>query len=59
MDIITQLNSVIGAILRAEEKILRKHIEGCAIDALKGKSETEKQKKIDELLELVGKFRRS
>ncbi len=58
VDIITQLHSVVGAILRIEEKIFRKHIEGCVIGALKGKSETEKQKKINELLELIGKFRR-
>jgi len=58
VDIITQLHSVVGAILRIEEKILRKHIEGCVIGALKGKSEAEKQKKINELLELIGKFRR-
>lgn len=58
VDIITQLHSVVGAILRIEEKIFRKHIEGCVIGALKGKSEAEKQKKINELLELIGKFRR-
>ena len=58
VDIITQLHSVVGAILRIEEKIFRKHIEGCVIGALKGSSEAEKQKKIGELLELIGKFRR-
>ncbi len=58
VDIITQLHSVVGAILRIEEKIFRKHIEGCVIGALKGNSEAEKQKKINELLELIGKFRR-
>ncbi len=58
VDIITQLHSVVGAILRIEEKIFRKHIEGCVIGALTGKSEAEKQKKINELLELIGKFRR-
>jgi len=58
VDIITQLHSVVGAILRIEEKIFRKHIEGCVIGALKGKSEAEKQKKINELLQLIAKFRR-
>ncbi len=58
VDIITQLHSVVGAILRIEEKIFRKHIEGCVIGALKGKSEVEKQKKINELLQLIAKFRR-
>lgn len=58
VDIITQLHSVVGAILRVEEKVFRKHIEGCVIGALRGNSEVEKQKKIEELLELIGKFRR-
>ena len=58
VDIITQLHSVVGAILRIEEKIFRKHLEGCVIGALKGKSETEKQEKINELLQLIAKFRR-
>ena len=58
VDIITQLHSVVGAILRIEEKILHKHIEGCVIGALKGNSKSEKQKKINELLELIAKFRR-
>jgi CsoR family transcriptional regulator, copper-sensing transcriptional repressor len=58
VDIITQLHSVVGAILRIEKKVLRKHIEGCVIGALKGNSESEKQKKINELLELIAKFRR-
>ena len=58
VDIITQLHSVVGAILRIEEKIFRKHIEGCVIGALKGKSEAEKQKKLNELLGLIGKYRR-
>jgi len=58
VDIITQLHSVVGAILRIEDKIFRKHIEGCVIGALKGNSEVEKQKKINELLELIAKFRR-
>lgn len=58
VDIITQLHSVVGAILRIEEKVFRKHIEGCVIGALKGKSEAEKQKKINELLQLIAKFRR-
>ena len=58
VDILTQLHSVVGAVLRIEEKIFRKHIEGCVINALKGKSEAEKQKKINEILELIVKFRK-
>ncbi len=58
VDIITQIHSIIGALHRVENEIFRKHIDGCVVSALKGKSEAEKQKKINELLELIGKFRR-
>lgn len=59
VDIITQLHSVIGAICRVEDEIFKKHIDGCVTDALKGKSHTEKQKKVDEIVGLIAKFRKS
>ncbi|GBE03077.1 copper-sensing transcriptional repressor CsoR [bacterium BMS3Abin08] len=59
VDILTQLHSVIGAILRVESEILRKHLEGCVTHALKGDSEVEKQKKIEEIVDLVTKFRKT
>lgn len=59
VDIITQIQSIIGALCRVENEIFKKHIDGCVVDALKGKSELEKQKKIDEVIELISKFRKS
>lgn len=59
IDILTQLNSIIGAILRVENEILRKHLEGCVARALKGKSEVEKQKKVEEIIDLIAKFRKT
>lgn len=58
VDIITQVNSVIGALHRVENEIFKKHIDGCVMNALKGKSEVEKQKKINEVVELLMKFRK-
>ena len=58
VDILTQIRSIIGALYRVESEIFRKHLDGCVVQALKGKSETEKQKKIDEIVELVQKFRK-
>lgn len=58
VDILTQLHSIVGAILRVEDNILRKHFEGCVAYALKGKSEIEKQKKIAEILSLLKRFRK-
>lgn len=59
VDIITQIHSVIGALFTVENNIFKKHIEGCVAHALRGKSETEKQKKINEVVELVSRFRKT
>ena len=59
IDILTQMHSVIGALYRVESEIFRKHTQGCVANALKGKSEVEKQKKIDEIIELISRFRKA
>ncbi len=59
VDILTQIRSIIGALYRVENEIFRKHLDGCVMRALKGKSEVEKQKKINEVIELIQKFRKS
>ncbi|MDD4954544.1 MAG: metal-sensitive transcriptional regulator [Candidatus Omnitrophica bacterium] len=58
VDIMTQLHSVIGALYRVENEIFKKHIDGCVVGALKGKSERDKEQKIDEVIALISKFRR-
>ncbi|MDO8602655.1 MAG: metal-sensitive transcriptional regulator [Candidatus Omnitrophota bacterium] len=58
VEILTQIHSIIGALYRVENEIFRKHMEGCVVNALKGKSEKEKQEKIDEIISLISKFRR-
>ena len=59
VDILIQLHSIVGAILRVEDKVLRKHLEGCVAHALKGKSEIDKREKMDEIMSLLKKFRRN
>ncbi|MDP2922503.1 MAG: metal-sensitive transcriptional regulator [Candidatus Omnitrophota bacterium] len=59
VDIITQIHSVIGALYRVENEIFKKHIDGCVVSALKGKSEPEKEKKISEVIELIARFRKT
>jgi len=58
VDIITQIHSIVGALSRVEEQVFKRHVDGCVINALKGKSEAEKQKKIDEVIELISRFRK-
>ncbi len=59
IDILTQLHSITGAILKVEDNILKKHLEGCVTSALKGKSELDRQKKLDEVINLLSKFRKA
>jgi DNA-binding FrmR family transcriptional regulator len=59
VDILTQIRSIIGALYRVESDIFKRHLEGCVVSALKGKSEVQKQEKIDEIVELIQKFRKT
>lgn len=59
VDIITQIHSIVGALYRIEDEIFKKHIDGCVVHALKGKSEIEKQKKINEIVALISRFRKT
>ncbi|MFH1854513.1 MAG: metal-sensitive transcriptional regulator [Candidatus Omnitrophota bacterium] len=59
VDIITQIHSIIGALYRVEDNIFKKHINGCFVNALKGKSGSEKEQKLNEIVGLIQRFRRS
>ena len=58
IDILNQIYAIKGALGRVEEKILEKHFKSCVTQAVKGTSEKEKQKKLDEILKLVHQTRR-
>lgn len=58
VDIITQIHSIIGALHRVGDEVFKKHIEGCVVKALKGKSESEKEKKVSEIVGLISRFRK-
>lgn len=52
IDIIRQSEAVAAAIKKVNEMILENHLNTCVTQAIKGKSEKERKKKIKELLEL-------
>lgn len=58
IDIMTQINSAVGALLRVQDNILEKHLDMCITDALKGKSDSEKNIKINEIIASIKKFRK-
>lgn len=58
VDIIVQIYSIMGALRNVGDGIFKKHIDGCVIGAFKGRSESEKQKKISEMMDLISKMRK-
>jgi len=52
VDIILQNEAVISAVKKVNEMVLENHLNTCVTEAIKGKSEKERRKKIKELLEL-------
>ncbi len=59
VDILTQLSSISGALIRVQDNILEKHLGSCVVNSLTGKSALEKHKKIAEIVALIRKFRKN
>lgn len=58
VDILTQLTSIVGAIKGVEENILERHLKGCVHQSFTKGNKDDKAKKIDEVVEVLKKFRR-
>jgi DNA-binding FrmR family transcriptional regulator len=57
VDILLQISAVQGALDQVDKLLLGRHIESCVADALRSGSKSERQQKIDELLDVFAKFR--
>jgi DNA-binding FrmR family transcriptional regulator len=57
VDILLQVAAVQGALEQVEKLLLGRHIESCVADAFRSGSKGERQRKIDELLDVVTRFR--
>lgn len=58
IDIIRQNQAVIAALERVNEIILRNHLDTCVTRAVKGKSQKEKKKVFDEIVEVFQEKKR-
>lgn len=58
VDILTQLSSISAALARVEDRLLARHLRICVQDSLAGKNKTDKDRKIEEIIELLARFRR-
>ena len=59
VDILIQIHAIISALARVEDKILERHFQGCVLDAVNGKSEKNKHEKLNEIMQLIKKFRKT
>ena len=57
IDILNQLQAVEAAIKGVEANILRKHLQGCVSSAFRAGSEREQDGKLDEIMELLMRFK--
>ena len=57
VDILLQVAAVQGALEQVEKLLLGRHIESCVTDAMRSGSKGDRQRKIDELLEVFTRFR--
>ena len=58
IDIVTQIAAVRAALRRAEEEILRDHVANCVDEAIRSGNRADQQRKIAELMEVVGRAER-
>jgi DNA-binding FrmR family transcriptional regulator len=56
-DILLQVAAVQGALEQVEKLLLGRHIESCVTDAVRSGSKGDRQRKIDELLDVFTRFR--
>jgi DNA-binding FrmR family transcriptional regulator len=58
IDILTQISSIVGALKSVEENILKRHLKGCVRESFAKGNKEEKTKKIDEVIDVLRKFRK-
>ena len=57
VEILTQIRSASSALAKVQENIFKGHLESCVRDSLEGDDLGDREKKIDEILEILSKFR--
>lgn len=58
VDILTQIHAVRAALHKVEEQILRDHVTHCVADAFSAGDLVDQQRKVEELVETIGRMTR-
>ncbi|HKW92183.1 MAG TPA: metal-sensitive transcriptional regulator [Methylomirabilota bacterium] len=56
VDILLQLTAVQGAVEQVQKLLLGQHLESCVTEAVRSGSSRDRQRKMDELLEVFSRF---
>lgn len=56
VDILLQVSAAQGALEQVQKLLLGRHIESCVAEAFRSGSKNDRQRKIDELLEVFARF---
>lgn len=59
IDILTQVDAVTAALARVQDQVLDSHLHHCVADALGGRPGDARRARVDEVVTLLRKFRRS
>ncbi len=55
IDIVTQISAVRAALRRLEEEVLRDHVAHCVREAIESGTPAEQHRKVEELIEVLGR----
>ncbi|MGH7369423.1 MAG: metal-sensitive transcriptional regulator [Candidatus Methylomirabilaceae bacterium] len=58
VDILTQISAIQGALEQVRKILLGRHIESCVAEAIASGRQGDRQKKIDELLDVFSRYAR-
>ncbi|MFO8065342.1 MAG: metal-sensitive transcriptional regulator [Spirochaetota bacterium] len=58
IDILNQTSAVVSALRGVEDLVMQNHLNTCVVDAIKSDDEANQEEKLNEVMEVIGKFRR-
>ena len=59
VDVLTQVDAVTAALARFQDRVLESHLNHCVTEALEGQDRRARRNKVDEVVTLLKKYRRS
>ena len=58
MDVIAQIAAATAALRGVEDLVMEQHLQTCVVDAIRSNDETQKQEKLDEVMQAIARFRK-